>query len=525
MIKNFLTIGLSVCGIFMAVAQKLPPKKIFSDREINQEDADGFKSLEALKHDKKVALILDKIKVGDSLVYQLDDLAYAHALDSAWIKEFTTETLYDSIIDMVQDLQYDEVSYAELPTDTLKKRLKALDAKTPFNVAYNPSLESVIKNYLKRHKPTMERLMGLSKFYFPGFEEALDKYNLPLELKYLAIVESALRPRAQSRVGATGMWQFMYGTAKIYDLDINSYVDERMDPILATEAACQYLETLYGMFGDWDLALAAYNSGPGNVSKAIRRSGGHKNYWNLRRYLPRETAGYVPAFLATMYIFEYAEEHNYKPVKPTFNYFETDTIYAKQPILLNDVAKFTGLSLEELQYLNPEYKLDYVPKTADDKYALRLPVSALGKFVYNEQAIYATINAEEEAKEETIPELVDIPQGITYRVRSGDFLGRIAERYGVGVSQIKRWNNLRSNSLKIGQRLLIHPTKNSQEQAKTTSTKTINSAGKKTYVVREGDSLWTIAKKFPGVTSKNLQVWNDISGKQLRPGMTLIVSN
>ncbi len=524
--RSFLTILLGVGGIMLASAQKLPPKRIFSDREKKEDTVIGLKSIKALRHDKKVALILDKIKVGDTLMYQLDDMAYASAVDSIWMNEFTSETLYDSIIGMVQDLNYDEVSYSELPTDTLKKRLKDLDAKTPFDVAYNPSLESVIKNYLKRHKPTMERLMGLSEFYFPLFEEALDKYDLPLELKYLAIVESALRPRARSRVGATGMWQFMYGTAKIYDLQINSYVDERMDPMLSTEAACQYLETLYGMFGDWDLALAAYNSGPGNVSRAIRRSGGHKNYWNLRPYLPRETAGYVPAFLATMYIFEYANEHGYRPIKPTFNYFETDTVHIKQSITLEDVAKFTGLQLDELEYLNPVYKLDYIPKTSDDTYVLRLPVSALGKFVYNEQAIYATIDAEKEAQqEETIPELVEIPKGITYRVKSGDFLGRIAERYGVGVSQIKRWNHMRSNNLRIGQRLTIHPTKNYIAQANSSTSTKVNTAGKKTYVVREGDSLWTIAKKFPGVSSKNLQVWNDISGKQLRPGMTLIVSN
>ena len=509
--------------VFMAFAQELPPKKIFSDREKKQ-DSIGLKNIAALKHDKKVARILDKIKVGDTLMYQLDDMAYASAIDSVWMKEFTTDNLYDSIINMVQDLQYDEVAYEQLPTDTLKKRLKTLDARTPFNVEYNSSLENVIKSYLHRHRPTMERLMGLSKFYFPVFEEALDKYDLPLELKYLAIVESALRPRARSRVGATGMWQFMYSTAKIYDLDINSYVDERMDPILATEAACQYLETLYGMFGDWDLALAAYNSGPGNVSKAIRRSGGSKNYWVLRRYLPRETAGYVPAFLSFMYIFEYAGDHGYRPVKPPFNYFETDTVHIKRSITLEDVAKFTNLQLDELQYLNPEFKLDYIPKTRGDDYVLRLPVSALGKFVYNEKAIYATIAAEEaEKEEESAPDVAEIPKGITYRVRSGDYLGRIAERYGVGVSQIKRWNNLRSNRLRVGQRLTIHPTKEPGAQNKPSSGTDTN--GKKTYVVREGDSLWTIAKKFPGVSSRNLQVWNDISGDQLRPGMKLIVSN
>ncbi|HEA28541.1 MAG TPA: LysM peptidoglycan-binding domain-containing protein [Leeuwenhoekiella sp.] len=395
------------------------------------------------------------------MVYQLDDNSYAAALDSMWIEELTTETLYDSITEMVQDQDLSEVEYAELPTDTLKKRLAHLSAITPFNLEYNPYLERVIKSYLKRHRPTMERLMGLSQFYFPGFEETLDKYNLPLELKYLAIVESALRPRVRSRAGATGMWQFMYATAKIHDLKINSYVDERMDPVRSTEAASEYLARLYEMFDDWDLALASYNSGPGNVSKAIRRSGGHKNYWNLRPYLPRETAGYVPAFFAFMYIFEYANEHGYHPEPPPFNYFLTDTVHIKETISLEKVSEFTGVSLAELEYLNPVYKLNIIPKTQDDQYALRLPRKEVGKFVYNEDAIYATVMAEEDKHEKTLPELLEQAAGINYRVKSGDFLGRIAERYSVGISQIKQWNNLRSNKLRIGQRLLIYPNKTS----------------------------------------------------------------
>ena len=171
-----------------------------------------------------------------------------------------------------------------------------MNQKTPFNIAYNPSLENVIKSFLVRKRGLIERMLTISQFYFPLFEEQLDNHGIPLEMKYLAIVESALNPRARSRVGATGLWQFMYGTGKMYKLDVSSYVDERRDPIKSTEAACKYLSKLYDIFDDWDLALAAYNSGPGNVNKAIRRSGGYRNYWNIRRNLPRETAGYVPAF-------------------------------------------------------------------------------------------------------------------------------------------------------------------------------------------------------------------------------------
>ncbi|WP_051907830.1 lytic transglycosylase domain-containing protein [Flavimarina sp. Hel_I_48] len=416
-----------------------------------------LKKMTDLHKDETVNLILEKIKEGDSLVYQLDDDSYASALDAKWIEELTTESLYDSITEMVQEQDLGEIEYSELPTDTLKKRLARLNAITPFDIEYNPYLERVIKNYLKRHRPAMERLMGLSHFYFPGFEETLDKYDLPLELKYLAVVESALRPRVRSRAGATGMWQFMYATAKIHDLEINSYVDERMDPERSTEAASEYLSRLYEIFEDWDLALAAYNSGPGNVSKAIRRSGGYKNYWNLRPYLPRETAGYVPAFYAFIYVFEYAKEHGYNPEKPQFNYFLTDTVHIKESLTLNEVSEFTGVSLAELEYLNPVYKLNIIPKTEDDQYALRLPRKEVGKFVYNEDAIYATVQAKNDQREKTLPELLEQAAGINYRVKSGDFLGRIANRYGVGISQIKQWNNLRSNKLKIGQRLLIYP--------------------------------------------------------------------
>ena len=484
-----------------------------------QQNLDKELKQNASKPEQKVFLF--KEVDGDATTYTLKDRKFTAKIDERWIEELTTGTLYDSINALVDDTDYEEVNYPELTTETLKKRLADLNARTPFNIEYNPSLENVIKGYLKRHKPTLERLMGLSEFYFPGFEETFDKYDMPLELKYLAIVESALRPRAKSRVGATGIWQFMFSTGKLYGLDISSYVDERMDPIMSTEAAAQYLSKLYEIFGDWDLALASYNSGPGNVSKAIRRSGGRTNYWNIRNHLPRETAGYVPAFLATMYIFEYAEEHGYKPQKPEINYFETDTVRVKEMLTLQQVSAYTGVSLEEIQFLNPAYKLDIIPYVSDEEYYLRLPVTALGPFVNNETEIYATAKEELKREEETLPQYLEVPSSVTYRVRSGDYLGKIAERYGVGISQIKRWNNLRSNNLRIGQRLILYPSKPVALTAKPSS----NSGSSKKYVVKKGDSLWTIARKFPGVSAENLKVWNDLSGTNLKPGMTLVIAN
>ncbi len=432
---------------------------------------------------------------------------------------------------------YDEVSKLDpekpyeydLPTDTLKARLARLNEKTPFNVVYNPSLENVIKSFLTRKRDLMNRMLTVSQFYFPLFEQEFDNHDIPLEMKYLAIVESALNPKARSRVGATGLWQFMYGTGKEHGLDVTSYVDERSDPIKATRAACEYLNRMYKIFNDWDLALAAYNSGPGNVNKAIRRSGGYKNYWNLRRNLPRETAGYVPAFLATMYLFEYAEEHGLRGKKVERPYFETDTIQVKSLITFDQISELIGISTEELEVLNPSYKLKVIPFVKGKEYSLRLPKKAMGKFVTNEVAIYAHVEKELKSKESPLPALVKSAEAnrIRYRVKSGDYLGKIAERYGVGVSQLKNWNGLRSNNLRVGQRLTIYPKGSmgvAKSPKKSDSKKSVSSAvavNGKVHTVQSGDSLWTISKKYPGITIEDLRKWNGISGNSLKPGMKL----
>ncbi|MDR5591374.1 lytic transglycosylase domain-containing protein [Christiangramia sp. SM2212] len=462
--------------------------------------------------------------IRDSSKVKLADLPKAKTIDSLWKTELTNSDLYESMQKSIREQDYEDVVYKELPTDTLKARLAKLNARTPFNVEYNPILESVIKSYLKRNKQGMERLMALSRYYFPMFEQELDKYDIPLEIKYLAIVESALNPRAKSRVGATGLWQFMFTTGKMHGLDVSSYVDERMDPERSTEAAAQYLASLYKVFGDWDLVLASYNSGPGNVSKAIRRSGGSTDYWHLRRFLPRETAGYVPAFLATLYLFEYADEHKFQPSNPDVVYFETDTIHVKQLLSFDQITKVTGVEKEMLQFLNPSYKLDIIPFVEDERYSLRLPKPATGKFVSNENAIYdfAKNQLEEEKKE--LPKYVETEDRIRYRVRSGDYLGKIAEKYGVGISSIKRWNNMRSNNLRVGQYLTIYPRKPVEVASGSGSSNSSKSSNPRFYTVRQGDSLWSISKKFPGVTVQNLRSWNDMNTNSLKPGMKLKLS-
>ncbi len=474
--------------------------------------------------------------------YDLKDNALAALYDSLWMHElYETHSLFDEMQDEVlkigaantidgNPVATEEVYVYDLPTDSLKARLQRLNEKTPFNVVYNKSLENLIKSFLTRKRGLMERMLTVSQFYFPLFEEEFDRHDIPLEMKYLSIVESALNPKARSRVGATGLWQFMYSTGKQYKLDVTSYVDERSDPIKATKASAQFLSKLYEIFGDWDLALAAYNSGPGNVNKAIRRSGGHRNYWNIRRNLPRETAGYVPAFLTTMYIFEYAEEHGLKGKKADRPYFETDTVHVKSLITFDQISELVGISVEELKVLNPSYKLNVIPFIKGKNYALRLPKKAMGKFVNNEAQIYAHVKKELESKESPLPKLVKQAESnrIRYKVRSGDYLGKIAERYGVRVSQLKQWNGLRSNNLRVGQRLTIFPRKRavaastSKKSQSTAATKTVSfPPGTKTHTVRKGDSLWTISRQYPGVTIDNLKKWNGLQSNKLQPGTKL----
>lgn len=469
---------------------------------------------------------LTLFKPTESSSYNLEDHQLAAKFDSLWMKELVDAApLFEEMYLEVMELDTTTNYTYDLPTDTLKIRLARLNEKTPFNVEYNPSLESVIKSFLTQKRNLMERMLTVSQFYFPMFEQQLDNHNIPLEMKYLSIIESALNPKARSRVGATGLWQFMYGTGREMKLDINSYVDERSDPIKSTEAACNYLNRLYSIYEDWDLALAAYNSGPGNVNKAIRRSGGHRNYWAIRRNLPRETAGYVPAFLATMYIFEYAEAHELRTKRAERAYFETDTVHVKSMITFDQISQLTGIAKEEIALLNPSYKLEVIPFVKDKSYALRLPVHQMGKFVANEEAIYAHVEKELKSEDSAMAEIVKQAEqsSLRYRVKSGDFLGKIAEHYGVGVSQIKQWNGLRSNNLRIGQRLTIYPRKNAASSIKPRETpaRTGVASNSKLHEVRSGDSLWTISRKYPGITIENLRKWNGISGNNLKPGTKL----
>ena len=411
-------------------------------------------SLSLSAQTKLDSIVNDSLNLKSKRFFSDKDLSI---IDSLVIETQYKSPLTSNINYVIKGLEAKPKSVKKIPTNLLKERLKELDNSSPFFIEYNPILENVINSYLKYRSKYYPRLMAKAEYYFPMFEKHLDQFDVPLEMKYLAIVESTLDPRARSRVGARGLWQFMYLTGKQYKLNVNSYVDERQDPIKATIAACKYLSDLYNIFGDWDLALAAYNSGPGNVSKAIKRSGGYQNYWNLRQYLPRETAGYVPAFYATLYIFKYAKEHGLAPENPPIYHFATDTIQVKKTVSFDQITEVTGIQTEMLQFLNPEYKLDIIPFVKKKKYSVRIPRNATVNFLAKEKELYALVDDDNKKREKPLPKYLEVNQRIRYKVRSGDYLGKIAKKYGVRVSQIKKWNRLRSSNLRIGQRLTIYP--------------------------------------------------------------------
>ncbi len=517
-----------------------------------------------------------KISFLDSIkkAFVKDEIAIC--IDSLWMKELTSLYAYDEMISDIKNVNVDEKVDYELSTELLKERLKRMDEKSPFNIEYNIGLENVIKSFLKNRKKGFERLMGISQFYFPIFEEELAKNNIPLEIKYLAVVESALNPLAVSRVGATGLWQFMYQTGKQYGLNIDSYVDERSEPLKASQAASQYMMNMYKIFGDWDLVLASYNSGPGNVAKAIRRSGGQQNYWNIRKNLPKETQGYLPAFLATMYIFEYHKEHGIVPNKAIANHFATDTIGIKKHLTFKQISDLLDIPVAELQFFNPSYKRNEIPAIKGTTNYLRLPKDKIAIFTSNEDKVYAYADYIDSKRERPYDRIASVKQNdptntsfseadiVTrtkyHKVRKGDNLTEISNRYGVTVAEVKKWNRLRSNKAPMGKNLKIITTERIAYKDKatpvkdtvakeTTSTliassdvKKINAEPKsgktfttetvvtykdvtKFHKVKSGDNISEIASKYD-VSVADLKKWNKLKGNNIMAGANLkIVKN
>ena len=317
-----------------------------------------------------------QILVDDPIAASLDSLARLNFFEKG----------YDVIKSPNYNFSHDSVPvYSE---KEMEDRFAKLDAQTPFDIQYNSVVKDYITLYAVRKRELTSKVLALSKLYFPMMEQILDKYKMPLELKYLAVVESALNPTACSKTGARGLWQFMYTTGKLYNLQVTSYVDERNDPYKETIAACEYLKYLYGMFGDWQLAIAAYNCGQGEISKAIRRSGGKTNFWAIRQYLPKETQNYVPAFIAVTYVLNYATSLNINPSLVNETYFDVDTVVVHQQLSFSQISAYLNVPMATLTYLNPQYKLGVVPGGTESNYAICLPVSKAGTFVANEKTIY-----------------------------------------------------------------------------------------------------------------------------------------
>lgn len=333
--------------------------------------------------------------------------------------------------------------------------------KLPYvmEMPFNNIVKKFIEHYLQR-PAKVEYMLGLGEtYYFPIFESALERYGVPLELKYLPVIESALNARATSRAGAAGLWQFMVGTGRLYGLEINSLVDERRDPLKSSDAAARYLRDLYNIYHDWHLVIAAYNCGPGNVAKAVRYAGGgKKDYWQIYPYLPRETRSYVPIFIAANYVMNYYDKHNMCPVEPTVT-VATDTIMVDKRINLQQVADILDISMEELRFMNPQYRQDIVPGNIKP-YSLVLPFNQVGDYMDNRDTIPLHRAAELVANRAQVQPASYNPSGngqlIYYKVRSGDTLGGIAARYHCTVNQIKRWNGLRGTMIRVGQRLKIY---------------------------------------------------------------------
>lgn len=475
------------------------------------------------------------------------------SLLNIWYLHRQTKNCVEGVFDM------DSVHFtSNVPDKVLLERLSKMNSY--ITLPFNETVKNYMLLYAEKMPTKMAHMLALASYYFPIFEETLSRYGMPIELKYMAVIESALNPVAVSRAGAKGMWQFMYTTARNYGLEINSYVDERLDPFKAVDAAARYMYDSYRIFGDWNLAISSYNCGAGNVNKAIKRCGGNKDFWSVYEYLPRETRGYVPAFVGAMYAFTYYKEHGITP-DPVQMPAHLDTFQINRMLHFQQVQDLTGISVQELRDLNPQYVHDIIPGNLKT-YILRLPFKYSGKFIEVEDSVY-THRAKELFNPTTLQNIASSSNGnrITYRVKSGDYLGRIASRYHVSVAQLKKWNHLRSNNLRVGQILVIYgrgggPVSNAGSTAAKSSagtsaksgaagtaaksgsagssaagsaksgsagTKAASSAAARSYTiytVKSGDTLYSIAKAYPGVSANDIMKFNGIS-TNIKPGMKI----
>ena len=482
---------------------------------------------------KDISALNDSIYIPESLEANVDSL-----LQSWHINYYTQKD--EDCIDLKRNLSPPDSVYVQ--------RINQLP--NIIEMPYNEPVKNCIKLYTERRRALVQYMLGMADYYFPMIEQILDENGLPLELKYMAVIESALNPTALSRAGASGLWQFMLPTGKIYDLEINSLVDERRDPVKATYAACRYLKDMYAIYGDWNLVIASYNCGPGNVNKAIRRAGGKKDYWAIYNYLPRETRSYVPLFIAATYAMNYHYEHNICPIQTSMP-LSTDTIMVNKLLHLEQISQVLKIDIELLRALNPEFKKDIIPGNYKP-YALRLPTTVTyafidaGDAIYNYQVDYFFPNRTYVGPGSSTLASRNSQEKITHRVAQGETMLGIANKYGVTVAQIKKWNGLKSSHIAKGRRLTLHidsggyfaeaspsekttenksmasaPATNPEKKAETKAAKP--SGSYKKYKVRQGDSFYTIAKKYPGVDAKDLMRINNTKSTSLKVGQVIKV--
>jgi membrane-bound lytic murein transglycosylase D len=476
----------------------------------------------------------------------MTDNPVAAMLDSLANQKVLEKALSKPAFPKSNKYKYTEDSIPRFEDFVYESRLAKLDANSPFDLVYNPHVKGFIDLYTIRRRQLVSRMMALSQLYYPMFEEVFDKHNIPLELKHLAVIESALNPNARSRCGATGLWQFMYPTGKMYGLNVNSYTDDRSDVYKATEAAAEYLKSLYSMFGDWQMVLAAYNAGPGTISKAIRRSGGKKTYWEIRPYLPAETQAYVPAFIAANYVMNYPVEHNIYASTPRKTYFEVDTAIVKEPMSFMQISAALDIPVDEITYFNPQYRKGVIPAGGN---MLTLPKAKIGMFLTNETEIYAAIKSQQLVSLENTVAVKEVQK--THTVRSGEKISTIAKKYGVTVADLKSWNYIGKKGLRPGKKLIVYvrqdvpaataavaksdapkaPQTNVAAKASTSpTTKTDSAATVKlaennskpaTHNVKKGETLYSISKKHHISMEKLIEYNNLKKNPQLRVGQKI----
>ena len=441
-------------------------------------------------------------KIGDSL-HKDPFLNTVEQSLSLFYKSYGETVNVDSIR---QSLNYVPTDLPVFSDEVYCQRLDEMNEMSPFHLDCNPSTLKTLKYFLQKRRGFIKVVLGRSPLYFEMFESKLAAYGLPIELKYLSVIESGLRPTVKSRVGALGLWQFMYRTGLYFGLKENSYIDERMDPEKATDAACRYLKKLHGIYGDWNLALAAYNAGPGNVNKAIRRSGNKKTYWEVRPYLPQETRGYVPNFIAAAYLMTYHKEHNIFAEKFNMHNIEVDTLCFKSSIHMGTISKVIDWPLEEIRALNPVFKSTYIPKS-NPSYCLNGPHEIINliagledSLMALEHSIYGTdevqvkqIFVQDSLSGETIQKTIHI---YYHKVCSGDLLKSVASFYHVSSDEIMGWNGLNTSNIYIGQHLRIETEKKiTAPKPKPRPANNTASGTRKYYTVRSGDTFGHIAEK------------------------------